>query len=64
MLTYEVVCIKIGLDSYDDFFKQVLDLMVNINVNPQWSIVVDEFFTSETRLLQFLITDCEYCEEH
>ena len=40
MLANKVVCIKIGLDSYDDFFKQVLDLMVNINVNRQWSTVL------------------------
>ena len=32
MFTDEVVSIKIGLDGYDDFFKQVLDLIVNINV--------------------------------
>jgi len=32
MFTDEVVCIKIGLDGYDDFFEQVLDLIVNINV--------------------------------
>lgn len=37
MLADKVVCVKIGLDSYDDFFKQVLDLRVNINVNRQSS---------------------------
>jgi hypothetical protein len=33
MFLNKVVCIKIGLDGYDDFLEQVLDLMVNINVN-------------------------------
>jgi hypothetical protein len=45
MLTDKVVCIKIGLDGYDDFLKQVLDLMVNINVNSEWTIsLVPKFF--------------------
>ena len=35
MLSNKVVGVKIGLDGYDDFFEQVLDLMVNINVNRQ-----------------------------
>lgn len=39
MLANKVMCIKIGLDSYDDFFEQVLDLIVNINVNCESSIV-------------------------
>jgi hypothetical protein len=33
MFLNEVVCVKIGLDSYDDFFEQILDLKVNIVVN-------------------------------
>jgi hypothetical protein len=45
MLTDKIVCIKIGLDGYDDFLKQVLDLMVNINVKGEWTIsLVPKFF--------------------
>jgi hypothetical protein len=45
MLPNEVMCIKIGLNGYDDFLEQVLDLMVNINVNGEWrSSLVPKFF--------------------
>jgi hypothetical protein len=33
------VCFVIGLDCYNDFFKQIVDLTVNINANRESSIV-------------------------
>lgn len=38
MFTNKVVRFKIRLDGYNDFFEQLLDLMVNINVKRQSSI--------------------------
>jgi DNA-3-methyladenine glycosylase len=38
MLPNKIVGIKIGLDGYDDFFEQIVDLTVNINVNCESSI--------------------------
>ena len=42
MLANKVVRIKIGLDSYDNFFEQIVDLAVNINVNWQSGVVNKE----------------------
>ncbi len=39
MLAYKIVCIDIGLDSYYDFFEQIVDLTVNINVKRESCIV-------------------------